>query len=94
MTVALLLTLGTITVSPAGPVRTLTAALAVARPGDRIVVQAGSYREPSIVVSVTVAIVGEGRPVFQGGAHSTMQVRADGVEIRGLVFEGVTPSAT
>ena len=94
MTVALLLALGTITVSPAGPVRTLTAALAVARPGDRIVVQAGSYREPSIVVSVTVAIVGEGRPVFQGGAHSTMQVRADGVEIRGLVFEGVTPSAT
>ena len=95
MNAALLLALGTtITVSPAGPVRTLTAALAVARPGDRIVVQAGRYREPAIVVGVTVAIVGEGRPVFQGGAHSTIAVRADGVEIRGLAFEQVMPSAT
>lgn len=95
MTTALLLALGTtITVSPAGPVRTLTAALETARPGDRIVVQAGRYREPAIVVGLTVTIIGEGRPVFQGGAHSTIEVRADGVEIRGLVFEQVTPSAT
>ena len=95
MTVALLLALGTtITVSPGGPIPTLTAALAGARPGDRIVVQAGSYREPGIVVGVTVTIVGEGRPVFLGGAHSTIQVRAEGVEIRGLAFEGVTASST
>ena len=94
MTAGLLLALSTITVSPAGPVRSLTAALAAARPGDRIVVQAGSYREPGIVVSVTVTIVGEGKPVFQGGAHSTIRILADGVEIRGLVFQQVTPSAT
>lgn len=95
MTVALLLALGTtITVSPAGPVRTLTAALEAARPGDRIVVQAGRYREPGLVVRVTVAIVGEGQPVIQGGAHSTIRILADGVEIRGLIFEQVTPSAT
>jgi nitrous oxidase accessory protein len=94
MTGALLLALGTITVSPAGPVRSLTAALAAARPGDRIVVQAGSYREPGLVVRMSVAIVGEGGPVFQGGAHSTIRILADGVEIRGLVFERVTPSAT
>jgi nitrous oxidase accessory protein len=95
MTVALLLALGTtITVSPAGPVRTLTAALQAARPGDRIVVRAGRYREPGLVVGVTVAILGEGQPVIQGGAHSTIRVLADGVEIRGLVFEQVIPSAT
>ena len=94
MTVALLLALGTIPVSPAGPVRSLTAALAAARPGDRIVVQAGSYREPGIVVRVSVEIVGEGGPVFLGGSHSTIRILADGVEIRGLVFEQVTPSAT
>ena len=94
MTGALLLALGTITVSPAGPVRSLTAALAAARPGDRILVQAGSYREPGLVVRMSVAIVGEGGPVFQGGAHSTIRILADGVEIRGLVFERVTPSAT
>ena len=68
-----LLALGaTIIVSPAGPVRTLTAALALARPGDRIVVRAGSYREPRILVGVRVEIAGEGGPVFEGGAHGTM----------------------
>jgi nitrous oxidase accessory protein len=95
MIAALLLALGTtIIVSPAGPVRTLTAALETARPGDRIVVRSGRYREPALVVRLPVTIVGEGRPVFHGGAHSTIQVLADGVEIRGLVFELVTPSAT
>lgn len=94
MTAGLLLALSTIMVSPAGPVHSLTAALAAARPGDRIVVRAGRYREPGMVVRVTVAIVGEGRPVFQGGAYSTIRVQADGVEIRGLAFEQVTPSAT
>ncbi len=95
MTLALLLALGTtIIVDPAGPVRTLTAALAQARPGDRIVVRGGSYREPRIVVGVRVEIVGEGGPVFQGGAHSTFDVTADSVVIRGLVFQHVIPSAT
>jgi nitrous oxidase accessory protein len=95
MNLTLLLALGTtITVSPAGPVRTLTEALAAARPGDRIVIRAGRYREPAIVVGLTVTIIGEGRPMFQGGAYSTIEVRADGVEIRGLAFEQVTPSAT
>ncbi len=84
---------GTIVVQPSGPVRSLTAALAVARPGDRIVVRAGSYREPLIVVGLPVEIVGEGAPSFLGGEHSTLEIRADGVTIRGLVFEGVTPSS-
>jgi nitrous oxidase accessory protein len=95
MTAGLLLALGiTITVSPTGPVRTLTQALQVARPGDRIVVEAGQYREPAIVIRIAVTITGQGRPVFQGGAHSTIRILADSVELRGLDFEGVTPGAT
>lgn len=89
----LALLLGTIVVQPAGPVRTLRAALAVARPGDRIVVRAGSYRESGILVGLPVEIVGEGDPVLLGGEHSTLEIRADGVSIRGLVFSGVTPSS-
>jgi nitrous oxidase accessory protein len=85
--------LGIIVVQPAGPVRTLTEALALARPGDRIVVRAGSYREPRIVIGLPVEIVGEGNPVFLGGEHSTLEVKANGVTIRGLVFSGVTPSS-
>lgn len=85
--------LGTIVVQPAGPVRTLTEALALAHPGDRIVVRTGSYREPLIVVGLTLEIVGEGDPVFLGGEHSTLEVKADGVTIRGLVFSGGSQSS-
>lgn len=95
MILALLAVLGsTIIVQPAGPIRTLRQALALARPGDRIVVRGGRYREPSITVGVRVEIAGEGAPLFEGGAHTTLEVTADSVTIRGLVFAHVTPSAT
>ena len=89
-----LLTLaGTIVVQPGGPVPTLSAALALARPGDRIVVRAGSYREPALVVTLPrLEIVGEGAPVLEGGEHVTLELRADSIVVRGLVFAGVTPS--
>jgi nitrous oxidase accessory protein len=67
--------------------------VAAARAGDRIVVRSGRYREPAVVVRVPVAIVGEGSPVLEGGAHHTLEVAADSVVVRGLVFEGVTPTA-
>jgi len=89
----LALLLGTIVVQPAGPVRTLSAALALARPGDRIVVRAGSYREPRLLVDRPLEIVGEGLPVLLGGEHSTLEITADGVVVRGLVFSGVVPSS-
>jgi nitrous oxidase accessory protein len=95
MMLSLLVAVGTtIVVQPAGPVRTLTQALALARAGDRIEVRTGRYREPRIVVGVRVEIVGIGGPVFEGGAHTTLEVIADSVVIRGLQFDRVTPSAT
>jgi nitrous oxidase accessory protein len=83
----------TIVVQPAGPVRTLTQALALAHPGDRIEVRTGRYREPRIVVRVRVEIVGVGAPVFEGGAHTTLEIIADSVVVRGLRFEGSEPSS-
>jgi nitrous oxidase accessory protein len=84
---------GTIVVQPGGRVPTLSAALALAHPGDRIVVRAGSYREPALVVTLArLEIVGEGAPVFEGGEHVTLELRADSIVVRGLVFTGVTPS--
>ncbi|HLG05745.1 MAG TPA: DUF1565 domain-containing protein, partial [Gemmatimonadales bacterium] len=93
MIAALLLAAGsTIVVQPGGPVRTLTEALARAKPGDRIVVRSGAYREPPIVVRVRVEIVGDGTPVLIGGTHSTLEIRADGVLVRGMTFAGGTAS--
>jgi len=78
----------TIIVSPAGKLRSVTAAISAARPHDRILVKAGVYREPTIVVGKPVEIIGEGFPVLDGaGAREIMTVTADSVTIRGLHFE-------
>jgi nitrous oxidase accessory protein len=84
----------TIVVGPSGAVPTITAALARARPGDTVMVSAGEYREPPLTVATPgLTILGEGRPVLRGGAFTTLTVTADRVTLRGLVFEGVEPTA-
>ncbi|NNG16913.1 MAG: nitrous oxide reductase family maturation protein NosD [Gemmatimonadales bacterium] len=82
-----------IVVDPNGPVPTLTRALALAEPGDRIVVRSGEYREPTIVVRQRVEIVGEGQPVFDGeGDREVLRIAADSVIIRGLTIRNVGTS--
>ena len=80
-------------VDPRGPLSTLTSALRSARPHDRIVVHAGSYREPTIVIDRPVTIEGEGWPIFLGGEHDAFRVTADSVTIRGIVIRHVSASA-
>ncbi|MBX6330239.1 MAG: nitrous oxide reductase family maturation protein NosD [Gemmatimonadaceae bacterium] len=83
----------TVTVDPAGPVRTITAALQRVARGGRIVVRPGTYREPTIVVDRPVTITGEGRPTLDGeGARQIMTVTADDVTVQGLRFAHVGAS--
>ena len=85
----------TITVSPGGPVRTLTAAIQSAPRHGIILVMPGVYAEPTIVVSKPVEIIGQGWPVLDGkGARQIMTVTADSVTIRGLHFQHVGTSFT
>ena len=85
----------TIDVSPAGPVRTVGAAVALARPGARIVVHAGVYREPTIVVDKPLQIVGDGFPLLDGeGRRGIMTIAAPRVVVRGLHFANVGTSYT
>jgi len=82
-----------IVVNPAGPVATVAAALASAGPGDRILVRAGVYREPTLVVSVPVTIEGEPGAILDGGrAEDVILVTADSVSIRGLTIRNVATS--
>ncbi len=82
-------------VEPGGPIPTLTDALRSSRPGDTIVVRAGVYREPRIVIATPVTILGEGNPVFDGGGdHEVLTVKADRVTIRGLTVRNVGASYT
>ncbi len=84
-----------IVVEPGGTISTLTEALRLARRGDTILVRAGVYREPDIIVAVSVTILGEGEPVFDGGgSHEILTVRADGVTISGLTIRNVGHSYT
>ncbi len=84
-----------IVVEPKGPFATLTEAIRSAADGDRIVVRAGVYREPVIVVDKRLVIQGEGGPIFDGqGLHQVLTVTADSVTIRGLIVRGVGPSGT
>jgi len=76
-----------LTVGPGGRFATITAALAAARPGDRVLVRAGTYREATLVVRTPRVIVeGEGWPVLDGqGAREVLVIAADDVTVRGLV---------
>jgi nitrous oxidase accessory protein len=77
-----------IIVDPRGPVRTIAAALAAARPGDRILIHAGTYREPTLLVrTARVTVEGQGWPVLDGeGERAILVIEADDVTIRGLVL--------
>ncbi len=76
-----------LTVGAGGRFSTITAALAAAKPGDRVLVRAGTYREPTIVVRTErLTLEGEGWPVLDGqGAREVLVIAADDVTVRGIV---------
>lgn len=74
-------------VGQGGRFATITAALATARPGDRILVRAGTYREPTLVIGTPrLTLEGEGWPVLDGqGEREVLVIAADDVTVRGIV---------
>ncbi len=77
--------LAEVVVSPAGPVRSIAAALKLVRTSGRVIVTAGIYREPTIVVTRPVEIIGRGLPVVDGeGVRGLFEIAADDVTVRGL----------
>lgn len=81
-----------ITVSPRGSVRSLQQALDAASPGQRIVVEAGVYREHAIVIDKSVQVVGVGAPMLDGDGEPIVTITADSVVLEGLVFRNVATS--
>ncbi|MFN7065991.1 MAG: nitrous oxide reductase family maturation protein NosD [Aquificaceae bacterium] len=65
----------------------IQSAINLAKPGDRIVVKAGSYKG-SIKIDKSLELIGEGEVVIDGeGRHQVITVMADGVKIEGLVIK-------
>ena len=78
---------GQLVVAPGTSLPTITAALALATPGAHILVRAGTYHEPTIVITTPrLTLEGEGWPVLDGDElHTVLIVAADDVTVRGLV---------
>src|SRR5690349_3252896 len=76
-----------VVVSRSGAVRTVAEALRSVRAGGRVVVRAGAYREPTIVVERPVTIVGDSGAVLNGeNTREIITDKADDVTIRGLAL--------
>jgi nitrous oxidase accessory protein len=83
----------TLVVGQGGRYRSVTAAVAAARPGDRVLVRAATWREPTIVIRVPLTLEGEPGAVLDGGGtHGVVLVLADDVTIRGLVVRSTGSS--
>ena len=77
----------TLVVDPDGQIATLKKALALASPGDSIIVKSGTYREGNIPISLAVTIIGESLPIFDGeNTHEIFTINASNVTVEGLTF--------
>jgi nitrous oxidase accessory protein len=84
-----------IVVGPGEAITRIGDAIAQASDGDRIRILPGTYREGTISVDRSVALIGEGFPVLDGeDTHPVIVVRADDVEIRGLLIRNAGVSHT
>ncbi len=78
----------TLIVSQNGPYTRLSDALATAKNGDTILVQAGEHPGP-VVVDKAIRLVGEGWPIIDGGGKGTVvKISAPGASIENFVVRG------
>mgnify|MGYP000246166234 CR=1 FL=1 len=71
-----------------GGLRSIGEALARARDGDTIRVLPGIYRE-RLVITRAVRLIGEGRPVVDGGGEGdVLTIKAGGAAVEGFVIRG------
>src|SRR5512141_923614 len=82
-----------IVVSPRGPFRTVTAAIAAAAPGDTVLVAPGVYAEPTLHVLRPLVLLGQPGAILDGQyRRAILRVSANDVVVRGLAFRNVGAS--
>lgn len=80
-------------VSPTSELRTIAGALLLVRDGGRVIVLAGTYREPTIEITRPVTLEGRGVPSLDGdGTRGLIVIRANDVTVRGFRLANVGTS--
>jgi nitrous oxidase accessory protein len=76
---------GVIRVGPKEAIHSIRKGIDLARPGDTLHIQAGTYREGNIVIEKSISIVGFGFPVLDGeDKYEIFTIHANHVMITGL----------
>ena len=68
-------------------IHTLKEGINIARNGDTLLIQEGTYREGNLIINKSIAILGEDLPVLDGeNKYEIMTIHANNVVIKGLKF--------
>ena len=82
-------------VCPQCPISTIAQAVAIAKKGDTIVVQKGTYPENNILLNKPLTLIGKDRPVINGQFKgSILKIQADSITIKGFRLANVPFKAT
>lgn len=77
----------TIKVGPNQSVHTIKEGIALAKPGDTLIITKGIYREGNISLQNSLTILGENYPILDGeDKFEILTIHADDVVIKGLIF--------
>ena len=84
---------GTIKVCPTCPEKSISKAVAKAKPGDKILVDGGVYKENTIEINKPVSLVGINNPVLDGQYKGEiLTIRSSHVLVKGFTFRNVEVS--
>jgi nitrous oxidase accessory protein len=77
----------TIKVGGGESLKSIKQAIALAEPGDTVLIRAGIYREGNIILEKSIVLIGEGFPVLDGeNKFETLTVHTKNAVIQGLKF--------
>ncbi|AMM52590.1 nitrous oxide reductase [Rufibacter sp. DG15C] len=86
---------GTLQVCASCPIKSVKQAVNLAKPGDRIVVNGGIYKEAGIVIAKSIQLIGQNNPVIDGNFKGQIiTILADGVVVQGFTLKNVATSYT
>lgn len=76
-----------IRIGPHEKVRQIKQGVSLAKPGDTLLIQPGTYREGNVIIEKSVVIIGIGFPVLDGeNKYEILTLHANGAVISGLKF--------